>query len=70
LRLIGEPYRGGFDVRGLAKWLDARGFQLERDESSVDLAQRLLPAEPAVAHTMSDPHRARRHFASARILER
>lgn len=68
VRLIGEPFRNGFEVRQLSRWLAARGFDLERDESSPELAARLLPSVPAIARMMSDPHRARRHFASARML--
>jgi methyltransferase (TIGR00027 family) len=67
VRLLGEPYRHGFDPVALPAWFAARGMTLARDESSVALARRFFPSEPEVARTMSHPHRARRHFASATI---
>jgi methyltransferase (TIGR00027 family) len=65
VRFVGEPFRFGFDARRLPAWLDGRGFHLERDESPGDLAARLIG--PDAAARMSQPDRARRHFALARV---
>jgi len=66
VRVIGEPFRFGFDPRELPAWLAARGFALERDESCGDAARRLLPAGPAEA-VASTPRFALRRFARARV---
>jgi methyltransferase (TIGR00027 family) len=70
VRLLGEPFRNGFDVARLPSWLAARGYRLSRDESAVDLAGRLYGSHPEAVRVMSDPHRARRHFASATLVGR
>jgi methyltransferase (TIGR00027 family) len=64
VRWGGEPFRFGFEPAALAAWLNARGFRLERDESSEELASRMAGADAARA--MSDPRHALRHFALAR----
>jgi len=63
LRLLGEPFRGGFDPGTLPGWLDDHGFALERDESAAGIASRLLGAGGS---GMTEPDRAGRHFALAR----
>ncbi|MBX3187512.1 MAG: SAM-dependent methyltransferase [Labilithrix sp.] len=40
---VGEPFRFGWDPPALPAWLDARGFDVERDDDLADLAGRLLP---------------------------
>jgi methyltransferase (TIGR00027 family) len=45
VRLVGEPFRFGFDPATLGEWLGARGFQLEQNESLAQIAARLLLPE-------------------------
>jgi methyltransferase (TIGR00027 family) len=63
LRLLGEPFRFGFDPASLPRWLEDHGFVLERDESAAALASRLLGAG---VRGLTDRNRAGRHFALAR----
>lgn len=71
VRLMGEPFRHGFDPATLSGWLQARGFALARDESAGALAARMLPARWAAparaARLAASPLLTRRHFASATI---
>jgi hypothetical protein len=69
LRLMGEPFRHGFDPAGLPRWLDQRGFTLARDESASALALRMLPAPPSrrEERLAASALLARRHFASAKL---
>jgi methyltransferase (TIGR00027 family) len=67
VRLLGEPFRHGFEPQRLAGWLETRGFRLEHDESGAELAARMFAADEAAVRLMANPHRARRHFASARL---
>lgn len=64
VRLMGEPFRHGFDPAALPRWLEERGFTRARDESGSALAARVLPRSNRLAAT---PLLARRHFASAKI---
>jgi methyltransferase (TIGR00027 family) len=41
----GEPWRFGWSPRELPGWLEERGFALERDDDTADLARQYLPAE-------------------------
>lgn len=69
VRLIGEPFRHGFEPERLPGWLHERGWSLDRDESAVALAARLYAgADPALLRGMRHPHRARRHYAGATIV--
>ena len=36
VRIFGEPFRSGLRPRRAARWLGARGFRLERDESAAE----------------------------------
>jgi methyltransferase (TIGR00027 family) len=64
VRFVGEPFRFGFEPAALPAWLNARGFRLERDESSVELALRM--SGPDAARSLAGPRHALRHFALAR----
>jgi methyltransferase (TIGR00027 family) len=64
LRLLGEPFRFGFDPSSLSGWLEDRGFALERDESALAVAARLLGTD---GRRLTDRDRAGRHFALARV---
>lgn len=64
VRLMGEPFRHGFDPAALPGWVAERGFSLARDESTSALAARMLPHSTRLA---ASPLLARRHFASAKI---
>jgi methyltransferase (TIGR00027 family) len=68
VRLVGEPWRFGFDPPKLPVWLRARGFRLDRDEASAELAARLIGAGKATRR-MSTVEAKRRHFALARVGE-
>ncbi len=46
LRMLGEPFRFGFDPDTLEAWLAARKLRLEKNESFVEIARRLLPHQP------------------------
>ncbi|MGO9832877.1 MAG: class I SAM-dependent methyltransferase [Polyangiaceae bacterium] len=63
LRLLGEPFRFGFDPSSLSEWLEDRGFALERDESALAIAARLLGTDGS---RLTDGDPAGRHFALAR----
>lgn len=65
VRAMGEPFRHGFEPAALPAWLRERGFDGLRDESSADLARRMLPPGHAAVQWMETPLRGRRHFASA-----
>jgi methyltransferase (TIGR00027 family) len=68
VRLMGEPFRHGFDPAALPGWLEQRGFALARDESARALAARMLPSPPSLsARIAASPLLACRHFASAKI---
>jgi len=68
VRLMGEPFRHGFDPASLPRWLDHRGLTLARDESCRALAARMLPsASPVSTRIAESPLLACRHFASAKI---
>jgi methyltransferase (TIGR00027 family) len=47
VRLVGEPFRSGFDPERVPDWMSARGFRLERDESAAVVARRLLRIDPS-----------------------
>ena len=64
--LVGEPFRFGFEPSALPAWLDARGFRLERDESSAAVASRMGGSDAVRA--MAAPRHALRHFALARRM--
>jgi methyltransferase (TIGR00027 family) len=65
VRLIGEPFRFGFDPSAVPAWLEARGFRLERDESCGTAARKLLPADVA-ERLAGTPRVEGRRFALAR----
>jgi len=68
VRLMGEPFRHGFDPAALPRWLDERGFALARDESARALAARMLPARSPLSRWITEsPLLACRHFAGAKI---
>jgi O-methyltransferase involved in polyketide biosynthesis len=67
VRLMGEPFRHGFDPAALPRWLQERGFALARDESARALAARMLPSSSLSAWIAESPLLACRHFASAKI---
>lgn len=68
VRLMGEPFRHGFDPAALPSWLEQRGFTLARDETASALAARMLPVDTARSRRVANsPLLARRHFASAKI---
>jgi methyltransferase (TIGR00027 family) len=71
VRLMGEPFRHGFDPAALPRWLEERRFTLARDESASALATRMLPVVHGRSTRLAaSPLLARRHFASAKILGR
>jgi len=63
VRIVGEPFRSGFDPERLAEWLGKHDFVLDRDESATQLGSRLLG--PRVGRIMSRRN-ARSHFALVR----
>jgi methyltransferase (TIGR00027 family) len=67
VRLMGEPFRHGFDPAALPQWLERRGFALARDESTRALVARMLPSTPLSGWIAESPLLACRHFASAKI---
>jgi methyltransferase (TIGR00027 family) len=68
VRLMGEPFRHGFDPAALPRWLDERGFALARDETASALAARMLPSRSSLSRWIAEsPLLACRHFASAKI---
>jgi len=67
VRLMGEPFRHGFDPGALPRWLDERGFVLARDETTNVLAARMLPPTSLSRWIAESPLLACRHFASAKI---
>lgn len=68
VRLMGEPFRHGFDPEALPRWLAERGFTLARDESASALALRMLQVGHGRSTRLAGtPLLARRHFASAKI---
>jgi methyltransferase (TIGR00027 family) len=64
VRLVGEPFRSGFDPAAVPAFLEARGFRLHRDESAVKLGARLLG--PTIGRRMAIRRNARSHFALVR----
>jgi len=58
---VGEPYRFGFRPQELPAWLTERGFELSRDETDADLAERYVDARQAARF-----RRRERHVALAR----
>lgn len=70
VRLMGEPFRHGFDPAALPRWLEQRGYTLARDESAAALAARMLPPSARAMVPPSSPLLTRRHFASAKIQAR
>ncbi len=64
VRLVGEPFRSGFDPAALPAFLEARGFRMDRDESAANLAARLLG--PTAGRRMATRRNARSHFALVR----
>jgi methyltransferase (TIGR00027 family) len=64
VRVVGEPFRSGFDPERLPGWLEERGFRLERDESAAQAGGRLLGAE--VGRRIHSRRNARSHFALVR----
>jgi methyltransferase (TIGR00027 family) len=63
VRLVGEPFRSGFEPAKLPGWLQTRGFRLERDESAAELGTRLLRLDPSRATRLRS---TLSHFALAR----
>ena len=63
VRLVGEPFRSTLDPARLPEWLTARGFRLERDESTVQAGARLLRLDQARTKRL---RAALSHFALAR----
>jgi methyltransferase (TIGR00027 family) len=64
VRLVGEPFRSGFDPAKVSGWLAQHGFRLERDESAVQAGERLLGAQTA------RPWATKRHSLSHFMLAR
>jgi O-methyltransferase involved in polyketide biosynthesis len=56
--LAGEPFRFGWEPSELPAWLDARGFELLRDDTFGKIADRLLPARWAMRIRQRDVHLA------------
>jgi len=44
---VGEPFRWGWDPKGLPAWLASRGFRVEENHEVAEHARRLLPARYA-----------------------
>ena len=44
---VGEPFRWGWDPKGLPAWLASRGFRVEQNHEVAEHARRLLPARYA-----------------------
>jgi len=65
VRRLGEPFKFTWAPEQLSDYLEARGFELERDVSTVDAARELMP--PDLAAQVS---RAEDHFALARTAAR
>lgn len=51
----GEPWVSGWDPEEMGPWLAARGFALEQDVSTVEVADRVLPAD--LARRLREDHR-------------
>jgi methyltransferase (TIGR00027 family) len=64
VRLVGEPFRNGFEAGTVPAWLAKRGFHLERDESASQIATRYLGA--AIGRRIASHRSARSHFALVR----
>lgn len=62
VRVMGEPFRFGWDPAELPAWLAAHGFVLVSDEDNDDAARRLLP--PTWAHRL---RHTQSHLAVAAI---
>jgi methyltransferase (TIGR00027 family) len=63
VNLLGEPFRSAFDPALLAGWLSARGFRLDRDESTLQAGVRLLRLD---AKRLARLSASLSHFALAR----
>jgi methyltransferase (TIGR00027 family) len=69
LRMIGEPFRFGFDPDTLEAWLAVRRLRLERNESFAQIARRLLPQEPRGTTEGGIPRRSRYVAVASSTIE-